>query len=341
MPEVDSSQTDSIPNIEPKKNNVSKLLIHENPLQILPSLAVLIGLNEAIILQQIHYWISNELNKNIVNGRKWVYNTYEEWKSQFPFWSRNTIIRTIEALEYKKLVISGEFNKLSRDRTKWYTIDYERLGSLDIGKSKNSGSHLPKMGSCIYPNLPDGATQNGYMGLPKMGSSNTRDYLPEITKEHNVRFSNFEKEFQEFWNCYEKKEDRKKCEKAYAKLLKDKGVNLHEKIMNAISAQKKSRDLAESFGIWQPARKNPLTWLNGNCWEDEVKTQEKLNAERNRIVGNLSKKPGRKSTADEYHNLNARVREAADREISRINEKLRAEFGEDAVTDDEAGIEDF
>ena len=33
------------------------LLISEPPLQVLPSLAVKIGLNEAIVLQQIHYWL--------------------------------------------------------------------------------------------------------------------------------------------------------------------------------------------------------------------------------------------------------------------------------------------
>ena len=35
---------------------MSKLLINEHPLQVLPSLATKIGLNEAIVLQQIHYW---------------------------------------------------------------------------------------------------------------------------------------------------------------------------------------------------------------------------------------------------------------------------------------------
>ena len=33
----------------------SKLLMGESPLQVLPGLAVLIGLDEAIFLQQLHY----------------------------------------------------------------------------------------------------------------------------------------------------------------------------------------------------------------------------------------------------------------------------------------------
>ena len=35
----------------------SKLLVDEPPLIVLPSLAVAIGLAEAILLQQIHYWL--------------------------------------------------------------------------------------------------------------------------------------------------------------------------------------------------------------------------------------------------------------------------------------------
>ena len=38
---------------------MSKLLINEQPLQVLPSLAEAIGLNQAIALQQVHYWLEN------------------------------------------------------------------------------------------------------------------------------------------------------------------------------------------------------------------------------------------------------------------------------------------
>ena len=36
---------------------MSRLLIKESPVMIIPSLAVKIGLNEAVVLQQIHYWL--------------------------------------------------------------------------------------------------------------------------------------------------------------------------------------------------------------------------------------------------------------------------------------------
>ena len=101
------------------------LLISEPPLQVLPSLAVKIGLNEAIILQQVHYWLLK--SNNVRDGYKWVYNSYSEWNKQFPFFSRNTMIRAFNSLEKQGLLITANYNKAGFDKTKWYRIDYEKL----------------------------------------------------------------------------------------------------------------------------------------------------------------------------------------------------------------------
>jgi hypothetical protein len=117
----------------------TQLLINEPPLQVLPSLAELLGLNEAIFLQQLHYWLGKAKFQD-EDGVPWVYNTYDEWQEQFPFWGRNTIIRTIYKLEgWNVLRTTERFNSFKSDRTKWYTIDYEHLATLP--------DPLPKMGS--------------------------------------------------------------------------------------------------------------------------------------------------------------------------------------------------
>jgi hypothetical protein len=46
----------------------SRLLIHEPALQVLPSLAVAIGLNEAIFLQQLHYWLVSSKHEHEESG---------------------------------------------------------------------------------------------------------------------------------------------------------------------------------------------------------------------------------------------------------------------------------
>jgi hypothetical protein len=112
---------------------MSKLLLNEQPLLIMPNLAMKIGLNESIVLQQIHYWnVINEKSKhNFKDGYYWTFNSYEEWSKQFPFWSKSTIQRTIAKLEKLKLIVVGNYNRLKIDRTKWYRINYINLGLLE------------------------------------------------------------------------------------------------------------------------------------------------------------------------------------------------------------------
>jgi hypothetical protein len=111
----------------------SKLLIDEAPLQVLPSLAVLIGLNEAIVLQQLHYWIGK--SENEYEARLWVYNTYEQWQAQFFFWSVATVQRTFTSLEKQGVVLSRRFEVQDWNQRKWYTIDYAALNKLAQDKA--------------------------------------------------------------------------------------------------------------------------------------------------------------------------------------------------------------
>ena len=110
----------------------SKLLLDEYPLIVLPSLAVALGLNEAIVLQQVHYLL--QISKHVIEGRKWVYNSYPNWCLIFPFLSERTIKRTIYALEEQGILLSDCFNKLKLDKTKWYSIDYDQLDKVIAAK---------------------------------------------------------------------------------------------------------------------------------------------------------------------------------------------------------------
>ncbi|MDR7002989.1 conserved phage C-terminal domain-containing protein [Neobacillus niacini] len=109
---------------------MSSLLLNESIMIVLPSLARKIGLNEALILQQIHYWVQK--SSHVIEGKTWIYNTYQQWQQQFSFWSLSTIKRTIRSLEDQGLLLSGNWNQSKMDKTKWYTIDYEQLETLEL-----------------------------------------------------------------------------------------------------------------------------------------------------------------------------------------------------------------
>ena len=103
-------------------------LINESPLLVLPTLACMIGLNEAIVTQQIHYWLG--VSRNEIDGKKWVYNTYQGWQKQFPWWSVDTVRRVLKNLENLGVIETDNHNKLNIDRTKWYTLNYKRLQEI-------------------------------------------------------------------------------------------------------------------------------------------------------------------------------------------------------------------
>jgi len=115
---------------------MSKLLMDEKPLIVMPSLATKIGLNESIFLQQLHYWLDK--STNVKEGYRWVYNTAKEWQKQFPFWSVNTIRRVINSLKVRELVVIDNFNSLPIDKTSWYRINYEKVTELE-GENTDSG----------------------------------------------------------------------------------------------------------------------------------------------------------------------------------------------------------
>ena len=144
-------------------------LFNENPLVIDRELASVIGLNEAIILQQIQYWIKKSAHK--FDGKIWVYNSISQWKKQFPFWSESTIDRTIRSLEKLGLLFIGNYNRDRRDRTKWYSINYLQLDSIMKNAfSQNDECNLSNSGNA---NSQDDSMQDINLTKP----------LPKITTE--------------------------------------------------------------------------------------------------------------------------------------------------------------
>lgn len=131
-----------------------KLLLDEPPLVVIPSLATAIGLNEAIVLQQIHYWLQVNTQKrsdtHYHQGRYWTYNTAAEWAKAFPFWGESTIRKIFAGLEKSGIFLKGFFNEKSSDRTKWTTIDYDRLEQILSKKREDSSksfAQIEQMGS--------------------------------------------------------------------------------------------------------------------------------------------------------------------------------------------------
>lgn len=158
------------------------LLINEPPLQVLPSLAKQIGLNDAIILQQMHYWIIR--SEHYHDGRRWIYNSVRAWVEQFPFWSAKTIQRTIDRLVDNEYVYEGNYNKLAMDQTKWYSINYEKLNACNDAFGQNDQMQLDKMDVSNRSDCPIANGQND--------QTNTREYTENTQEKNNCRKQAFD-----------------------------------------------------------------------------------------------------------------------------------------------------
>ncbi|AYN26429.1 hypothetical protein D8682_05100 [Buttiauxella sp. 3AFRM03] len=215
---------------------MSRLLINENPLQVLPSLACAIGLNEAVILQQIHYWMAS--SRHHYQDRRWVYNSVANWQKQFPFWSEATIKRALLSLEQQGMVVSGNHNRDPRDRSKWYSINYAALGAIEntaqpvneaFGQiDQMEQSNMTKCSEADCTNAPgqDGPMQRGNMTqpLPETTTENTQEITTEIktpgaqadasTPAKPVK-NGYSPEFESAWKAYPARQGSNPKNKAY------------------------------------------------------------------------------------------------------------------------------
>lgn len=110
-----------------------------NVLMFRPKLACAIGLHEAIIVNQIEYWIGQikkwkepkERDRHFQDGKWWVYNSLEEWHEQFPYMTKDLIQRKLSKLKKDGILFAtAEYNTASFDRTLWYSINYDRLKEI-------------------------------------------------------------------------------------------------------------------------------------------------------------------------------------------------------------------
>ncbi|MCG3463096.1 conserved phage C-terminal domain-containing protein [Xenorhabdus bovienii] len=122
---------------------MSLLLLKNRPLVVIPELAVRLGLNEAIVLQQIQYWLIETASGVEANGRRWIYNTIEKWQEQFPFFSESTIKRAFANLKKIGVLCIEQINKSNHDRTNYYSINYEHALLNDEVKMTPSNNSKP------------------------------------------------------------------------------------------------------------------------------------------------------------------------------------------------------
>ena len=222
------------------------ILYTKKPIVLNVALAEAVGLNEAIVLQQLHYWLTNTRSGVEHDGRRWVFNTLESWQEQFPFWSTDTIKRAFTSLRKAGLIEVEQLAKHRHDRTNYYTIRYEHDALVDECK-------LPSSREAECPDLlPENTTEiTSEIKPPCAPSAHDADPMPDL--------------FDRFWKLYPNKKNKANARKAWAKLKVTD--HLFDQIAAGLARYCASPDWVKDGGQFIP---HPTTWLNGKRWEDEV-----------------------------------------------------------------------
>lgn len=147
------------------------LLLPEPALQVLPSLAEAMGLENAIVTQQLHFLLRNPNSGRIIQGEKWIFNTYEQWREVFPFWTERAIRRIFNELEKNHIVESCQ-PEGALSRRKYYRINHGMLHRMYTGKLLRPCADF---GHIERPNLALPLTETSCDTSLSKGSSLNRD----------------------------------------------------------------------------------------------------------------------------------------------------------------------
>jgi hypothetical protein len=82
------------------------------------------GLKEAIVLHKIIFYIllNKKNGKNLRLGKYWTFQSKQGWRESLKVFSDMQIWRSLKSLERQGALVSGSFNKMAYDKTRWYAL---------------------------------------------------------------------------------------------------------------------------------------------------------------------------------------------------------------------------
>ena len=174
--------------------------------------------------------------------------------------SRKTVFRTLQSLVDKGLI---EKNDVIVNNIKY--CKYKALRSKDKITPPRTKSNQGQIVQTKGQNVHDQGQivlEGGVKNTPNNILNNIDNNIVNI----NTGIELFNKDsfddiytFDQFWNDYSKKVDLKKC-KAHFKTLSNKDKEqIRDTVLNYVRINSDTK-----------FRKNPLTYLNGKCWKDEL-----------------------------------------------------------------------
>ncbi|AFN39091.1 replication initiation protein [Burkholderia phage BcepMigl] len=163
-------------------------------------LAQRFGLHEAILIHNFQFWIAkNRANgRHLYDGHTWTYNSAKALAELLPYFSDRQIRRALDSLVEQGVLLKGNYNASTYDRTLWFAFDDE---VSFLGGQMHS------------PNSANGGAESGDVHSPKNanGSAEFGDSSTDKKPDGNPDSKPDDLLFEEAWLLYPKRPNNSKA----------------------------------------------------------------------------------------------------------------------------------
>lgn len=235
------------------------------------------GIEKAVILYHIGFWLEHNRanNTNFHDDHWWTYNSAEAFAILLPYMSSSKIARLLRELEKDGIILVGNYNKVAYDRTKWYSMPcYTPLFKSEQCNVEIQTSHYSNLNNRMSRNvqpIPDINTDiNTDINIDRsllnsnneLNDADEQNPTPSSSNPFNSNVGNKADvfTFDQFWEMYDRKIGRKKCEAKFSKLSDEVKGLIKATLPKYVEITKDGR----------PQRKHPATYLNNECWNDDL-----------------------------------------------------------------------
>ena len=159
-------------------------------------------------------------------------------------------------------------NGWTRQKVRTFFKHLELDNMIIIEELKTITTKLTVCNYDTYQSSEPNINQRTTKGQPKANQKlTTIEELNNLELKNETIYS-----FDEFWNDYEKKIEVKKCKAKYSKIKESDRQLIKDNVKAYVKSQPDKQ-----------YRKNALTWLNGECWNDEIEKPQQRQSQKRQL----------------------------------------------------------
>jgi hypothetical protein len=210
-------------------------------------IAVKYGVNAAILLNNIYWWIRKNKanNRHYHDGCYWTYNSRTAFTELFPYLSERQIKTAMDKLIADGVVKTGDYNTDKWKRPTWYALTKKGWALLQNGSIDDT-----KMSDRDSEDVPS------YTDINTESKTDTSISCKSAAKENPAGFD-------DFWSVYPRHLDKKSALRAWTKLKPS------DELKQIIIADIRRRVNSDKEWTEEKYIPYPASYLNGERWEDE------------------------------------------------------------------------